>query len=530
MEEEQSTINESLKTLAQSSLFVFAGIIISKILIYFYRVIIARSLGPDVYGMFSIALMVEGWLAAISVLGLTEGMVRNIALYNGENKKDKAKYIFRFGLVAITITSIFSGTLLFFLSEHLAVNIFHNGDLTILLKIFSFIIPLGIISKPFIAVIQAHGRILYQSFILNVLQNVVKLLALILFLYLGLTDNIVAFSYLAGIISLLSASYLVCKYKIPYIFEKYILDSKTKQGLSRELVSYSWPVLFSNIVLSVFFWVDSLLIGYFIGVTEVGFYNAAVPIAALMSLGSELFMYLFFPLISREYSRRNFKVIKHLSQQVGKWIFFINFPLFILIILFSGFLIQFIFGAEYLPAKNALRLLAVGALVNSLFFTSSRLLSISGKSKLIFFDIIATSLVNIVLNLILLPLYGIDGAAMATMISVILLNLLFLLQANHYLSIIPLRRKIFRVMLVSIIPILFIIISKNYLGKINLPGLIILSTIFLILYVGLAIITGCLDSNDFMVLRATREKISDLYYKGVFNGPIKQSTDLNGEI
>ena len=101
---------------------------------------------------------------------------------------------------------------------------------------------------------------------------------------------------------------------------------------------------------------------------------------------------------------------------------------------------------------------------------------------------------------------GINGAAIATTLSAVFLNFLFLLQTKHYLSFIPLRRKIFRILIISIIPTIILFYLKG-LVRINLISLILLGSFFIFLYTLLILVTGCLDKNDIMILKSFKKKL-----------------------
>ena len=134
-----------------------------------------------------------------------------------------------------------------------------------------------------------------------------------------------------------------------------------------------------------------------------------------------------------------------------------------------------------------------------------------GKSRLIFLNIIIITILNVILNFILVTRYGIDGAAIATMISLILLNLLFLFQARHYTSIVPLRRETIRIFIVSLISAALLLIIKTQLNIINLFNLILLSVFFILSYLFLIFLTSGFDRNDIMILTAIRKKLE--FYK-----------------
>jgi O-antigen/teichoic acid export membrane protein len=260
-------------------------------------------------------------------------------------------------------------------------------------------------------------------------------------------------------------------------------------------------------LLQIFHWTDSFIIGIFENAQSVGFYNVAMPIAMLLSISTPLFLQLFFPLVTKEYSkdRHNLVIVKDLSKQVGKWIFIINLPLLILFLIFPGVFINFFFGKEYLIAENALRFLAMGIFFNSLFMVSNNLLTMIGKSKIIMLDVLFISVINLVLNIVLVQRYSINGAAFASMISLILLSLLFLSQGAYYLRIIPLKRKMLRIFLISLIPTFLLLVTKELI-QITLLSLIFIGILFGLLYVFLLFMARCLDSNDFLIIIALKKK------------------------
>jgi len=507
-EKKELRLDQSLKLLVKSSAVVFIAVILSKLFTYLYRIIIARHFGPEAYGLFTLALMVVGWFALFSTVGLTQGILRYLSIYRGKNDLEGIRVIFRKTSQVLLISGVITGFVMFFLSEVISIGIFHNAQLIVFLKILAIVVPLTILMEVYLSTLRAFERIGLYSFIFNIFQSFTKLATLAIFVFIGLGLNSIVWSYLAGILGSAILGYIACKKYFPEIFQKSLLNKKAQYNLIKRVYSYSWPLLFFGLVTSIFYWTDTFVVGYFKTTLEVGLYNAAVPIAALMGLTSELFMQLFFPLVTKEYAKKNFPLITEISKQVGKWIFIINLPILILMLLFPGVVINILFGSQYLAAENALRFLSIGMLFSSIFIVSNRLISIMGKSKIILVDIIIAAIINLVLNIVLVPRYGIDGAAFSTMTSIILLNLIFLFQSKKYLSIVPLRRKMFNISLLSIIPTVLLIYMKSLFIEINLLTLIFLGVVFLGTYIALIFLTKSLDRNDLMILSAIKQKIS----------------------
>jgi O-antigen/teichoic acid export membrane protein len=315
---------------------------------------------------------------------------------------------------------------------------------------------------------------------------------------------------------MLIISYFVCKYKIPHIFGQAKLHHDDKKLMKREVMSYSLPLLIFGIISTIFYWIDSFSIGFYKSALEVGFYNAAVPIAILLGIAPELFMQLFFPLITKEYAKKNLKLIENLSKQVAKWILLVNLPIFAIMIVFPGALIHFFFGAEYLVAENALRILAISALFSSIFIVSNQLVSMIGKSKLVLMNIVIASVINLALNTVFVPMEkigfienstGMNGAALATLISVIILNLLFMVQAYKNLKIIPLRRKMFNLIVIAIVTTGFLFYLRTIFASNDILTLAILFAVFLAAYIILVVASKSLDENDLGIIKTIWRKI-----------------------
>jgi O-antigen/teichoic acid export membrane protein len=219
-------------------------------------------------------------------------------------------------------------------------------------------------------------------------------------------------------------------------------------------------------------------------------------------------MQLFYPLINKEYSKGNKEGVKQMSKQVGKWILIINLPVIILLITFPGVFLNLLFGEAYLEATGALRILAIGFFFISLLGISNRLISMTGRSKILFLDIIVVATINVILNIILIPRYGLTGAAIATSVSFGLISVISASQAYYYLKIIPIRRKMFNIVISGLISFGALLYLKAIVPS-SISSLIILAVFFLTLYLFLVYIFKGFDKNDIMVFRSLLRRVKE---------------------
>ncbi len=190
----------------------------------------------------------------------------------------------------------------------------------------------------------------------------------------------------------------------------------------RNTLSVSFPMLataFSAIIMDR---IDSLMLAYFYSNTEVGLYNVANKLAALV-------LFLIIPLISSvltkissAYWTQNTVKLNELINLTSRIMFWSSILVFFGLLIFSDFLLG-LFGDEFIKAKMAMVFLSVGFFCNALFGLVEHLMNLSGNEKNLSLIFGFGLIINICLNYLLIPIYGIEGAAFSTMIGVLVWNI-----------------------------------------------------------------------------------------------------------
>lgn len=511
---ENKKVGENLNILAKASFFVFLSLVLSKVLAYFYRIIIARAYGVEIYGLFSLAVIILGWFIAFASLGLYEGLVRYIAIYLAKKQENKVKTVIQVGLKSIVLSGLIMGVLLFLLAETISIRLFNEPGLIIFLKSFSILVPVMVLSYHYLGILRGHEKIKEYSLSYNVIQNLGKVTFIIILGFIGLQTKAIILAHIIGTFCMLFVAYFFSRKVLEKISKIKPLNGEDRKALRKELFSYSLPLIFFLIIYNIFYWVDSVFIGYFKTSIEVGFYNSAVPIAALLTLAPEVFIQMLFPMISKEYSKNDIHQVKEITKQTTKWIFLFNLPIFLSMAIFPSFFISILFGQEYLIASSSLRILALGNLIFSTLGVSQQILSTKGKSRLIFRNSALALLLNLVLNLLLIPrseILSIDnssgmiGASIATAISLVFFGILLTYYSHKELNIIPFRRKMLPVLLsglasAGLVNLIFRIIDKSLISQ----GILIF--FFFLIYFLILILTKSLDRNDLQIIKNIKEK------------------------
>lgn len=483
------------KKIAKAGLILFLGMVLGRGLTYLYVALVSR-LGSANYGLLSLGFVVTLFLSTFALLGLRIGIVRYISYFMGKKNLQKVKGTILSSIRLSLPLSLLLAILLFIFSEFVAVNIFHNSELTSIFRLFSITIPFITLSHVFLGAMIGFQRIEYQVGIKDVGEIFSRLLLTFILIYLGYGLFGVEIAYIISVIITFFLSFYFLKKKV---FPQLI--SKVKPILiDKELFLFSFPLMFTGFLNLVVKWVDIFMIGIFRTASEVGIYNVALPTANLLVIVPTALMGLFMPVITELYSKKKKEDVKDLSKIISKWIFFANLPIFFLIFLFSKPILTIAFGSEYVVGYVALSVLLIGYLIASLSHTYSSILSMIKKTKVIMYVVIITTLINIILNYILIPKIGIVGGAIATSISLILACLFFAIYTYKFTKIQPLKLNYFKGILSGLIALLLIYYLSILYNPYSIFILFIFGLLFLAVYFVFLMLFKCLDNTDEEVL------------------------------
>lgn len=197
-----------------------------------------------------------------------------------------------------------------------------------------------------------------------------------------------------------------------------------------KIISTTLPMMMTNSLFLVMNWTDVLMLGAFSDDAAVGIYNVALKIAALNSI-----VLIAVNSIAMPKYAELFKVNKVRFKQLVKAVSFISFlasaPVFILILVFPEFILG-LFGAEFQAGNQAMIVLSFGQLFAAFSGSTVILMNMTGKEKNVLYVLVVSVLINFVLNYVLIPVLGINGAAYATAFSTVLLNLLAVINIYQY--------------------------------------------------------------------------------------------------
>lgn len=471
---------EALTRIGVGSTVIITGLVIGAFFQYLIKVFLARFLGPTSYGVFVQGLATAQAVTVISLFGLHMSIPRFISYYKGSGQKHLVEKTTSAAFWLVAISTSLMATALYFSSKWLSTSIFREPALVMPLRIFSLtVLPLGLIYL-IISLLRGIQEAKYKIYLDNVVFSGTVLLLVVASLMAGYGLNGVVYAYVFAEVVTVAVGYLIYR-KI----SSYELDLSAKVP-PKNLLSFSWPLFVISVLVMMNKWIDTLMMGWLMESAQVGVYNISYGVAGFIALLLSSLGYMFMPVISELYGRGNYSEVLKVYTTSTRWIFTATMPLLAGLLIFPDKVLNLMFGESYRAGSEALMVLAVGFSYKAAKGPAGMVLQSSGKTKRQMLGAGVTTVALVVLNLFLIPLYGMLGAAISTTIGFILGDTVLLLLAKKEINGYPYERRYLRVigsvLLTSgIIYGLKILLDPGLLASFLL-GVLLVLIYFLLLY------------------------------------------------
>ncbi len=488
------------KILLKGAGLTIIGLALSKLFFYAINIIVAR-IGSTELGLLNLGFSIVSFVAMIALLGLNGGLIRYISYYLGKKDKRKIKGVILDAIRIPSIIGIISFVLILIFADKIAI-LFNKPELTKIIFVFSFTIPFLILIEIFASIFASFKKIQYNVFIRDIFDKFMRLVLVIIFITLGFGLMGIVYAYTIAII--LTAFLLV------YFSRKkeFILFNKKVKAVfsTKELLVYSFPLTLSSLLTLLQKWTDIFILGYYKTASEVGIYNISFSTAALLSVIPTALMSLFIPVISNLYAQNKLKEIKAINTTVMKWIFIINLFFTSILIIFGKELVRIVFGLEYTQGYTALVILAISYLMLSLTHVYSNNLLTIKKTKLVSLLVFISTFIVILLNFLLVPKYGINGAAIATITATFVFLVLIIISSYVIMRLQPINKIFIKSLIAGILTIVLFIYLYKILS-INFLILVILILLTFIFYLILLILFKCFSKDDISLIKDIKNKL-----------------------
>ena len=458
------------------------------------RLIITRTMPLESVGLYYLGITVIEFSRMLSIMGLDTGLLKFASIAHGKKDlKQMSGYVNAAFKIAIPSAFIIS-LVLFFFSHSISVRLFHNPDLSKIIKALAVTIPFTIATAICIHATQACKKIQYRVYVKNIGEPLIRLAFLSVFIFIGYRlMGLLAAYIISVVLSLLLGLYFLNK-KLPFSTKGTITYSQMF-----ELLRFSLTLIFSRFIQALMGTVDTFMIGYFMAIGNVGIYNIALNLAGIGTMFLSSFNQIFAPLMSELVIKGDFERIKRNYQIVTKLVFFFSLPIYLIMIAFPREILMF-FGADYAFGANCLVIIAAGQIVNSATGSVAVVLAMSGKHVIYLYSNIGMLVLNVILNYFLIPIYGISGAAVATFATVALSNSIRLILVYFMFGIQPYNLSYLKPLFIGTMMIMFFSGLKLFFPIcLNMPYFLIVVISFFSLYFLLLKLVALTEEENLIV-------------------------------
>lgn len=399
---------------------------------FIISVLLSRKLGAEQLGLYYLALSVVSILIPLCGMGMNNGLVRMLSPINSKERAGEINLILLLSLIIVLSVSVLVVVFMLFsvdtISSLFGMTGKFNGVLSLILLSMPMMLSIVMLSHA----MQAMGSIKIAMLVSGALQNTILLLLIYLLLDVSSSHELgllhigtVAATLLISIIYWLNKNR--CNPLVYTSIERY-------KGVGEALLKASIPIYVVQILMEVNSQLSNLMIGYYLTAEEVSYFGVASRFSLITGFLFIAVNRVLAPRIAQRYSLGDMVGLEKEVRQAVLVLLLGGLPIISVMFFFSEYIIL-LYGENFLPAAQILKVLALAHGINIITGPADQILQMTGKSNILKWNVIISLIITAGVNFYLIPKFGAVGAAYSVLISMIVLNFLTVLSVRKYLNI-----------------------------------------------------------------------------------------------
>jgi O-antigen/teichoic acid export membrane protein len=428
----------TLVAAARNGFIGLAGSAIAALAGLALNVVVGRSLGVAAAGAFYVVVAVVTVAGTAARLGADTGLVWALPRRLSLGRPQDCRRVVDVAMWPVVAVSVILALVLFVLADPVAARLVGPGsadELSHLLRVSAPFLALTGPSAVMIAGLRGLGSVAAYSLVQNVVIAASRPLVVLAAVLggLGLAGAVWAWCLP------LPAAVVVAVVLLHRMLTRLSPDRRgplpsSRRRLAPEFWRFSAARSVTAVVEIGIVWADVLIVSALTGSRQAGIYAAASRFVTTGTLVEASLRLALAPLLSSRLALGDRRGAERLYQSATQWIILLSWPLYVAVATYADVLLR-VFGHGFAAGAPALRLLALAMLVSTATGNSQTMLLMSGRSAWQLANKSALLAVNVVLNVLLVPRWGIDGAAAAWSITIVLDSAVVLLQVRYLVGV-----------------------------------------------------------------------------------------------
>jgi O-antigen/teichoic acid export membrane protein len=485
--------SRNLGHISRQSAVFFIGTIFTMVAGYLVKIYVARVLGAEQLGVYALGMTLVSLTQLVGMVGLQGTVARYVAVYNGTGRLDEVRGFLTRSLGVIASLNLTLSVGLVFAGGWIARNLYHAPDLAPYIPLFAVLAFLGALNGFYGQVLAGFKDVAKRTVITNFVGSPLVIVLTVILLAMGagmwgyltaqIVNSLVVVTLLAAVAWKLTPA--------PARFSFSALPPLDPEVISFAAAAFGMAAL--DFLVSQ---ADKILLGLYLNPRIVGIYVLASTLSAFIPIILQSVNQIFAPVIADLHAQGRIDVLEKLFQTLTKWVMGFTLPLAFVVIAFARPFMR-IFGPDFESGWPVLVIGALGQLLNCSVGSVGYILLMSGNQRRLMRVQFVMAGVSVLVNISLIPILGIVGAALAAACVNVGGNLWNLHEVRKALHISPYNRSYFALLIptallaAALALLRFGTASMTHQAPVILLALVVSYAVF-----GGLVITYALDPDD----------------------------------
>ncbi|MBX0303030.1 flippase [Haloarcula salinisoli] len=491
-----SDLDQAVRDVVKGASIVYVGLFLELLIAFVAQVVAARYLSVGDFGGLTAGTALLDVGSIVAGLGLASGLTRYLPRVEAAQKRLLG--LFTVGVTGLTSTILGTGVALN--ASFIATRIFGDPSVTVSIRIFGMAIPFAALLNVAVGGIRGQERSTDRVLVKNIVQPLARMTLVAAAVWYGLGQ--------AGLAGAYAVPYAVSAIIGLALFYRSLPDVSTvvETNLVSEVTRYSLPFTISDVSSFVYRSSDIFLVLYFLGGAATGIYGVAYAAVSFMGMFSTAFNFLGTPIASRLENEGDIEEVMELFRSVVRWLIVASVCALVPLAVFATDFISIIYQSKYASGGPVLAVLALGFAAKNVLSIHNSILQAVARSKTLSANTVIAAVSNLLLNVLLIPRFGLVGAAIATLLSFLIRDGLAAVQVYLTLGSSPLTPSALRP-LVPAVPFLLIVWTVVAPAT---PGtflwLLAVTGLTATVYTVVVLVAFGLSETELMIIRSAEEQ------------------------
>jgi len=445
---------DNLSLGARGGAIAFALKIANTGLAFINQIILARFLGASGVGEVVLAISVYKIFSQIAKFGMEETMMRFVPLYIDGKDNGRLKGAIFFAIKFSLLISAVLALLTVFLSRFIAVDIFHSAILLKIVPVVALAIPAAVVRDVIAGILKGYKDTYNALLPENLISPFCRILVFLLLMLIEISPLYAIIAFVSGeIVSAALSVFFLSRRLTP-------LKSAVAEYESRKILEVAYTIIFASVGLYLYTQTDIWVLGIFTTTSIVGIYGVASKLVLLLYFPMYAFASIIPPLMSSSFASGNYKELERITRESSRWMLSMAMPLILVLILEGKLVLRYFYGTEFETGYSVLVILTSVHLINTAAGLVGIFLQMTGQHKVYMKINILFGVLNVILNVLLVPHFGMVGAAAATFLCIAMLVIVSSAVIYKRFNIVTLAERLrFDICFVIVVLCLYVVIK-----------------------------------------------------------------------